>query len=130
MIVVAIIALLAAMAVPGFLRARKRSQATAILELYRMIEGAKEQYSIENPHLSTIYPRPIDLAPYMKPGTKVYVDYNAGNDTTDLFGNKVFISRADIPPQVARDTIHSFDDVIDNPASFWGPYFIDEAQSY
>src|SRR6266446_3997205 len=40
MIVVAIIALLAAIAVPGFLRARKRSQATRILNDLRMIDSA------------------------------------------------------------------------------------------
>jgi prepilin-type N-terminal cleavage/methylation domain-containing protein len=48
MIVVAIIALLAAIAVPGFLRARKRSQATAILNDARVIGGAVDQYAIEN----------------------------------------------------------------------------------
>ena len=48
MIVVAIIALLAAIAVPGFLRARKRSQATAILNDARIIDGALDQYAIEN----------------------------------------------------------------------------------
>ena len=40
MIVVAIIALLAAIAVPNFLRARKRSQATRILEDLRIIDSA------------------------------------------------------------------------------------------
>ena len=40
MIVVAIIALLAAIAVPGFLRARKRSQASKILNDLRMIDAA------------------------------------------------------------------------------------------
>ena len=48
MIVVAIIALLAAIAVPNFLRARKRSQATRILEDLRMIDSAVDQYAIEN----------------------------------------------------------------------------------
>ena len=47
MIVVAIIALLAAIAVPGFLRARKRSQATRILNDLRMIDAAVDQYAIE-----------------------------------------------------------------------------------
>ena len=47
MIVVAIIALLAAIAVPNFLRSRKRSQATRILEDLRMIDGAVDQYAIE-----------------------------------------------------------------------------------
>ena len=47
MIVVAIIALLAAIAVPNFLRARKRSQATRILEDLRIIDSAIDQYAIE-----------------------------------------------------------------------------------
>src|SRR5213080_99175 len=48
MIVVAIIALLAAIAVPGFLRARKRSQASRILNDLRMIDSALDQYAIEH----------------------------------------------------------------------------------
>ena len=48
MIVVAIIALLAAIAVPNFLRARKRSQATRVLEDLRMLDSAVDQYAIEN----------------------------------------------------------------------------------
>ena len=47
MIVVAIIALLAAIAVPGFLRARKRSQASKIINDLRMIDSAIDQYAIE-----------------------------------------------------------------------------------
>ena len=48
MIVVAIIALLAAIAVPNFLRARKRSQATRILEDLRDLDHALDQYAIDN----------------------------------------------------------------------------------
>ena len=48
MIVVAIIALLAAIAVPGFMRARKRSQASRILNDLRIIDSAVDQYAIEN----------------------------------------------------------------------------------
>src|SRR4051794_3039838 len=47
MIVVAIIALLAAIAVPGFLRARKRSQASRVLNDLRLIDSAVDQYAIE-----------------------------------------------------------------------------------
>ena len=47
MIVVAIIALLAAIAVPGFLRARKRSQASKILNDLRLIDSAVDQCTIE-----------------------------------------------------------------------------------
>src|SRR6201981_2978127 len=48
MIVVAIIALLAAIAVPGFLRSRKRTQASRILNDLRMIDSAIDQYAIDN----------------------------------------------------------------------------------
>ena len=58
MIVVAIIALLAAIAVPNFLRARKRSQATRILEDLRIIDSATDQYAIENNKTSASTPRP------------------------------------------------------------------------
>ena len=47
MIVCAIIALLAAVAVPGFLRARKRSQGVAIRTDLRLIDGAMDQYALE-----------------------------------------------------------------------------------
>ena len=47
MIVVAIIALLAAIAVPGFLRARKRSQASRVINDLRLIDSAVDQYAIE-----------------------------------------------------------------------------------
>ncbi|MFL6540506.1 MAG: type II secretion system protein, partial [Chthoniobacterales bacterium] len=48
MVVVAIIALLAAVAVPGFLRARKRSQASRVLNDLRSIDSAVDQYALEN----------------------------------------------------------------------------------
>ena len=52
MIVVAIIALLAAIAVPGFLRARKRSQASRIINDLRLVDSAVDQYAIENAKLT------------------------------------------------------------------------------
>src|SRR3982750_1563222 len=89
MIVVAIIALLAAIAVPSFLRARKRSQATATLETLRMIDGAKDQYAIENNKSNTTTPGPKDLAPYVKPGSKLYVTLDGGTAPTDALGGTI-----------------------------------------
>ena len=54
MIVVAIIALLASIAVPNFLRARKRSQATRILEDLRILDSAGDQYAIETNKITGI----------------------------------------------------------------------------
>src|SRR6266513_4338918 len=77
MIVVAIIALLAAIAVPGFLRARKRSQATRILNDLRLVDGAVDQYAIENAKSSGDLGQFTDWKAYLKKDTALY---NTGND--------------------------------------------------
>src|SRR5579884_1693608 len=81
MIVVAIIALLASIAVPNFLRARKRSQATRILEDLRILDSAVDQYAIETNKASGVHPVFADLKNYIKAGTTLY------NTGADLFGN-------------------------------------------
>jgi prepilin-type N-terminal cleavage/methylation domain-containing protein len=48
MIVVAIIGILIAIAVPGFLRARENSRGQACQENLTKIDGAKEQWALEN----------------------------------------------------------------------------------
>jgi len=48
MIVVAIIGLLAAIAIPSFMRARTTSQKNACINNLRQIEAAKDQYALEN----------------------------------------------------------------------------------
>ena len=48
MIVVAIIGILVAIAVPGFLRARETSRARACQENLSKIDGAKENYALDN----------------------------------------------------------------------------------
>ena len=48
MIVVAIIGLLAAIAIPNFVRARQTAQANACLNNLRIIDAAKNQYALEN----------------------------------------------------------------------------------
>ena len=47
MIVVAIIGLLAAIAIPSFMRARQSSQATGCINNLRQIDAAKDQYAME-----------------------------------------------------------------------------------
>jgi prepilin-type N-terminal cleavage/methylation domain-containing protein len=122
MIVVAIIALLAAIAVPSFLRARKRSQATASLETLRMIDGAKDQYAIENAKGPTVTPGYTDLAPYVKTGSKLYVQLLAGA-ATDALGGDIAINTIDTPPTVASTTTTALADALGtNPDEFWGSY--------
>ena len=47
MIVVAIIGLLAAIAIPNFVRAREQAQLQSIMNNLRIIDGAKDQYALE-----------------------------------------------------------------------------------
>src|SRR5262249_36502062 len=72
MIVVAIIALLAAIAVPGFLRARKRSQASRILNDLRMIDSAVDQYAIETNRKTGDVVGIADWTNYLKKGSLLY----------------------------------------------------------
>jgi prepilin-type N-terminal cleavage/methylation domain-containing protein len=48
MIVVAIIGLLAAIAIPNFVKARTTAQKNACINNLRQIDGAKEQWALEN----------------------------------------------------------------------------------
>jgi prepilin-type N-terminal cleavage/methylation domain-containing protein len=114
MIVVAIIALLAAIAVPGFLRARKRSQASRVINDLRLIDSAVDQYAIEN-NKSTLAPVAIvDWTKYLKAGTNLYL---TGNDIlTNAYGPQT----VDTIPKVNTSTYNSLSDVAG--PEFWSPY--------
>ncbi len=114
MIVVAIISLLAAIAVPNFLRARKRSQATRVLEDLRVLDNALDQYAIETNKNSGSTVVFADLKNYIKSGTTLY---ETGND---IFGTAYGPFTVDKPPIVATATFNTLSDVA--PAAFWSPY--------
>src|SRR4051812_20103915 len=94
MIVVAIIALLAAIAVPGFLRARKRSQASRIINDLRLIDSAVDQYGIETSKKTGDPVDVIDWTNYLKKGTSLYATGK------DILGNDFGPQTVDIIPQV------------------------------
>ena len=114
MIVVAIIALLAAIAVPGFLRARKRSQATKILNDLRMIDGAVDQYAIETGRTTGFVVPSVDWIAYVKKDSALY------NTGKDLFGNDYGPQTVDTIPAVPVSAFDTLSDVA--PAEFWSPY--------
>jgi prepilin-type N-terminal cleavage/methylation domain-containing protein len=66
MIVVAIIGLLAAIAIPNFVRARNTSQKNACINNLRQIDGAKNQWALENKKQDTDTPVNSDITPYLK----------------------------------------------------------------
>jgi prepilin-type N-terminal cleavage/methylation domain-containing protein len=114
MIVVAIIALLAAIAVPGFLRARKRSQASRIINDLRLIDSAVDQYAIETNKVSGNTVRVQDWTAYMKAGTQLA---NAGtNVLTHSYGDQA----VDALPFVPTLSYNALSDVA--PREFWSPY--------
>ncbi len=72
MIVVAIIGLLAAIAIPNFVRARTTSQQNACINNLRQIDGAKQQWALETKAATNASPVATDIQPYMgrgQPGT-------------------------------------------------------------
>jgi len=66
MIVVAIIGLLAAIAIPNFVRARTTSQMNACINNLRQIDGAKQQWALETKQATNATPVISDLVPYLK----------------------------------------------------------------
>lgn len=123
MIVVAIIALLAAIAVPGFLRSRKRSQATAILNDARIIDGAIDQYAIENNKRGNDAVTASNIKGFFKPASRLYVLAGAGSTLNDILGNNYSYSTFDGGVKVNTGSTSNFSDVIENGSSFWGAYF-------
>jgi type II secretory pathway pseudopilin PulG len=114
MIVVAIIALLAAIAVPGFLRARKRSQASRIINDLRLIDSAVDQYAIETNRSSGFTVNTADWTNYLKAGTNLF------STGKDILGNSYGRQFVDSIPKVPQSTYDSLSDVTD--ATFWSPY--------
>jgi prepilin-type N-terminal cleavage/methylation domain-containing protein len=98
MIVVAIIGLLAAIAIPNFIRARESAQLNSIANNLRILEGAKEQWALENKKATSDAVTFGDLTDYLKNNTiqpvvketyditKVNVLVKAGSGTLTLAG--------------------------------------------
>src|SRR6266481_2933129 len=66
MIVVAIIGLLAAIAIPNFVKARTTSQANACINNLRQMDGAAQEWALENKQQSSANVGTTDITPYIK----------------------------------------------------------------
>jgi prepilin-type N-terminal cleavage/methylation domain-containing protein len=100
MIVVAIIGLLAAIAIPNFVKARATSQANACINNLRQIDAAASQFALEQGKTtgaSITYPG--DLTPYIKlnsnssipgcPANGTYTEATVGVNPTCSLGTSV-----------------------------------------
>jgi len=114
MIVVVIIGLLAAIAVPGWFRARKRSQAGRILEDLVQLDHANDEYAIDNSKTSGMNPTFVDLRNYLKVNSVLYTT------GADLFGDSYGPFTVDALVQVPLPAFTSMSDVA--PSVFWSPY--------
>lgn len=115
MIIVALIGMLSAIAVPNFLRSRKRTQATHVLEDLRILDFAIDQYALESGKASNFNPGFADLQAYMKRDTRLYASGN-----TDILGNSFGNFTVDTVPRVPTASFTALSDVA--PSSFWSPY--------
>ena len=97
MIVVAIIGLLAAIAIPNFVRARTQSQKNACINNLRQIDGAVQQWALENKQAPTASPDTTDVLPYLKSS----VLCPAGGTT---FGNSYTLGTVSEKPTCQVDT--------------------------
>src|SRR5215510_8432908 len=82
MIVVAIIGLLAAIAIPNFVKARQTAQKNACINNLRQIDGAKEQWALETKAATNASVTPSAIDGYIKGGTTNAQSCPAGGTVT------------------------------------------------
>ena len=114
MIVVAIIALLATIALPGFLRARKRSQAARVIDDLRTIDSAVDQYALETNRKGGDVVTTTDWTNYVKVGTSLYITGQS------ILGHAYGAQTVDSVPKVPTLTRAALSDVADT--AFWSPF--------
>ena len=98
MIVVAIIGLLAAIAIPNFVKARKTSQVNACLNNLRQIDGAKQQWALEQGKAGTDTPADADIQPYLGRGAGSLNNVNCPLTSPPSFDNSYTIGTVGTAP--------------------------------
>jgi general secretion pathway protein G len=92
MIVVAIIALLAALAVPSFMNARTKSMQSGCINNLRQIDGAKDQYALEHNNaaptaMGDLVPTYIKATPVCRAGGAYTIGALGANPTCNITGH-------------------------------------------
>jgi prepilin-type N-terminal cleavage/methylation domain-containing protein len=68
MIVVAIIGLLAAIAIPNLIKSRITTQTNFCIDNLRMLDASKQQWALEHGAIATATPQSTDIQPYLGRG--------------------------------------------------------------
>lgn len=121
MVVVAIIGLLAAIAIPNFNAARLRAQATTTLNDVRLIDSSKDQFALESKKGGTFLPKVADIRPYLPVGSRLYKNTQLSN-FRDIFGMPIEMGDLNTPPLIADSTRDRFVSVIPDAKAFWGDF--------
>jgi len=109
MIVVAIIGLLAALAIPGFVKARKQSQGRRIINDARQMDAAIDQWALENGKKDGDTVDTTGAATYLKTAWKA----------ADLLNNNYAISTVGTQQVQISSTSKT---ALANVGIDWGPY--------
>jgi len=98
MIVVAIIGLLAAIAIPNFVKARTTAQANACINNLRQIDAAKQQWALETNQQPTASPTSTDIQSYLGRGTGSLASCFCPQDKTKVFATSYTINNLTTSP--------------------------------
>ncbi len=99
MIVVAIIGLLAAIAIPNFVRSRDQSQVNVCINNLRQIDGSKQQWALEFKKVGYEIAQSSDIEPYLVRGTSGRMPVcPAGGSTATNFDSSYSINALSNPP--------------------------------
>jgi prepilin-type N-terminal cleavage/methylation domain-containing protein len=107
MIVVAIIGLLAAIAIPNFLRARSTSQQNACINNLRQIDGAIQQWALETGQTASATVSEGEIQPYLGRGTAGQLPY-CPLDSTHTFLTSYALNGVANAPTCKLGTDHQY----------------------
>ena len=110
MIVVAIIGLLAAIAIPNFVRARSTSQQNACINNLRLIDAAQQQYALEKGVASTVTLSPdgSQIQPYLGHGASGELPHCPLNGTDTSFSDSYTLTTVTNTPTCKIGTDANF----------------------
>src|SRR5215469_7027822 len=109
MIVVAIIGLLAAIAIPNFVKARETARKNTCINNLRLIDGAKQTYALEANTSVAYTPTESNIAPYLgRAGATVYAKLKSANVfCPDQPTTAYTINNVGVKPSCSFSTTHA-----------------------
>ena len=107
MIVVAIIGLLAAIAIPNFIKARETARKNTCINNLRLIDGAIQQYALETSKNSTSQVNASSLTVYLGRGGTGTIDTTGGANTGTFCpsGGAYKVTTVNAKPTCSKSTL-------------------------